>query len=38
MVKRKVGVTTLDRNFDLSGFVQDLPDGRVEVIAEGEKD
>jgi len=38
MVNCKAGVITLARDFDLSGFVRDLPDGRVEVIAEGEKD
>ena len=31
-------LVTLARNFDLVGFVQNRPDGRVLVIAEGDKD
>ena len=28
---------SIARGYDVSGFVQNLPDGRVEVVAEGEK-
>jgi acylphosphatase len=28
---------SIARGYDVSGFVQNLPDGRVELVAEGEK-
>ena len=37
MVGYRARVVALARGFGLNGFVQNLPDGRVEVVAEGEK-
>ena len=38
MTGYRARVVALARGFGLTGFVQNLPDGRVEVVAEGEKD
>jgi len=37
MAGYRARVVALARGFGLTGFVQNLPDGRVEVVAEGEK-
>ena len=37
MVGYRARVVALARGFGLTGFVRNLPDGRVEVVAEGEK-
>jgi len=34
----RYATTRIARRFDVAGYVQNLPDGKVEVVAEGESD